>query len=111
MPEVLRYRFQVAAGGQNSRQTDETADLKAQGEKRGEVDDPERAQEQPARNQAVRGPMLPVKQPTERGPSCPVHDRGHYTRCFLGDSLGSPSRALPAEECSGSGILSGVDPQ
>ena len=37
MAEGLRHRFQIAAAGQNSRRTDETADLKDQGEKSGEV--------------------------------------------------------------------------
>ena len=53
-PNDCATASKIVAGGQNSVRADETADLKEQGEKCGEVDAAERAQEEPARNQAVR---------------------------------------------------------
>src|SRR5579864_3811803 len=74
MTERLRYRLQVASGGQNSLWADEPTDLKKQREKCREVDSPEATEEKPAHNQSVRCPAPPIKEPADCGRGRTVHD-------------------------------------
>src|SRR5712691_12012676 len=79
--------MQICVCRENSFGTDEPTDLKHQREKCRKIDEAERAKEEPARNQAVRGAMLRVEQPADGGRRSPVHERrplyrGWGVRCL-----------------------------
>ena len=62
---MLRNRGQVFFRGQNPFRTDQALDLKQQRIKCGEVDEAERAQKDPSRNQPASRAAARVKQPSK----------------------------------------------
>src|SRR5580693_9779816 len=85
----MRHRVQIVACGHDTFGADQTADLEDQGEEGREIDKAQRAQKEPAWNQAIRRAMLRVQQPADGGCRSPVHERSAlYTGRELRFSVG-----------------------
>ena len=74
----MRHGLQVFVGGENPLRADQSTDLKDEREEGGKINSAQRAQEKPARNQAVVRAMLRVEQPSD-GMGKPVHCVPNYS--------------------------------
>ena len=69
---------QIFGGGKNSVGADEAADLEYERVKGGEIDQPDSAEEKPAREKAVARAVGGIEQPAEDGGGGEVHGGGTY---------------------------------
>src|SRR3984893_2680664 len=84
MPKSLSQRLQIFSGGENSMRPNQSTDLKDQREKRRIINKPERAQKNPAGEQAARSALFRIKQPAQNGRRWPVvHLRPHYSGLII----------------------------
>src|SRR5580700_6096787 len=77
---LLRHTFQIFVGGKNALGTNQSANLKNEGEKSRKINSPERAQEYPSAQEAVGGAVSRIKQPSNDGGGSPFHRRGTLYR-------------------------------
>ena len=70
---MIGDRNQEFVGGENSLRADQSANLKDERVEGGEVDETERAQKNPTRNQALAEAVFRVEEPADDGARRPVH--------------------------------------